>query len=170
MKRAPAESLPSAGADEIEGLAGNDALDGGAGPDDIRGGEGDDNIADHARAAPSTDLFLPNAGNVIHGNGGNDVIVIYGRDAGGTNPFGNTAFGDDGDDSLEFAFQADLEADLSDAKPPTGNIFASGGAGDDTLASPRRALRPTALSVTLEGGRPRSHGLDLRSGRQQGRR
>ena len=151
--RVPAGSFPSTDADAIDGRRGNDILDGGGGADTIRGGGGDDEIGDNVgRGQAGVDLDTPNAGNVIHGDAGNDEIRIEGRDAGGENPFGNTAYGDGGRDLIEFIFYGDLDQGVNSGRSPTGAIVGSGGAGSDTLRVDSVAIQPTDLTVTLKGG------------------
>lgn len=151
--RVPAGSFPSTDADALDGRRGNDILDGGGGADAIRGGGGDDAIGDNvARGQAGVDLDTPNAGNVIHGDAGNDEIRIEGRDAGGENPFGNTAYGDGGRDLIEFIFYGDLDKGVNSGRSPTGAILGSGGAGADTLRVEAAAIQPTDLTVTLKGG------------------
>ncbi|MDZ3838128.1 MAG: calcium-binding protein [Rhodospirillales bacterium] len=151
--RVPAGSFPSTDADALDGRRGNDILDGGGGADAIRGGGGDDEIGDNVgRGQAGVDLDTPNAGNVIHGDAGNDEIRIEGRDAGGENPFGNTAYGEGGRDLIEFIFYGDLDQGVNSGRSPTGAIVGSGGAGADTLRVDSVAIQPTDLTVTLKGG------------------
>ena len=97
----PVGSKPSAAADTIDGNGGNDKLDGGFGGDIINGGLGDDTIDDAPLHWTGDGVVAGvNAGNVIHGEAGNDSITITIVDSGGANPVGNAAYGDDGNDSL----------------------------------------------------------------------
>lgn len=153
----PAGSFPSTDADALDGRRGNDILDGGGGADAIRGGGGDDTIGDNvARGQAGVDLDTPNAGNVIHGDAGNDEIRIEGRDAGGENPFGNTAYGEGGRDLIEFIFYGDLDQGVNSGRSPTGAIEGSGGAGADTLRVESVAIQSTDLTVTLKGAPART--------------
>lgn len=137
--RVPAGSVPSANADRIDGWAGNDTLNGGGGADVINGGPGNDVIFD----APAYEnptysegrALSANAGNVVHGNGGNDTITLDIGDTGGANPAGNAAYGDDGNDTL----LSQLSARAYASPPwlgasPSGSVSLDGGAGDDVLA------------------------------------
>lgn len=108
-------------------MGGVDNLDGGAGGDTISAGAGDD-IVDDGSAAGS-----PNSGNLIHGDTGNDSIIIgMPTFVVGGNPSNNVAFGDDGDDSVAIYYAADIGLPTQ-GETPSGHSFLHGGAGNDTL-------------------------------------
>lgn len=140
VSRLPPGSVPSAAADSIDGRGGADKIDGGGGGDTINGGAGNDTVYD----APAYEdpkysdgpALSANAGNVVHGNGGNDRLTIDVGDTGnaapGGNPVGNALYGDGGDDTLLFQLSPRVypEAPWSGALP-TGSVSLYGGAGDD---------------------------------------
>lgn len=71
-------NLVQPGNDKLYGGAGNDYLNGEAGDDFLRGGSGDDGVVDHS-----------GAGNVLHGDAGNDWVEGVGH-----------LYGDRGNDAL----------------------------------------------------------------------
>ncbi|MBL8660604.1 MAG: hypothetical protein JNM75_12705 [Rhodospirillales bacterium] len=117
----PPGSKPSVGADQIYGLGGADHLDGGAGGDTISGGAGNDSISG------------VNAGNVLHGNAGNDTVVvaISGESGGGGTDATNSLYGDDGDDRVTVTY-----GHLGyDGYLPHGTLSLYGGDGADVLGA-----------------------------------
>jgi Ca2+-binding RTX toxin-like protein len=94
------------GADEIDGQGGDDIIEGGAGADLLRGGDGNDIL----RGGFGADQ--------MYGGTGNDSLVSGGG--------ADRLYGEDGNDILT----------LSDSYGPTAatSLFASGGAGDDSIS------------------------------------
>ncbi|MCU0894246.1 MAG: hypothetical protein MUD06_07960 [Rhodospirillales bacterium] len=139
VSRVPPGSVPSAAADSIDGRGGADSINGGGGADVINGGGGNDTIYDapaYEDPAYSGGLALSaNAGNVVHGNAGNDRITIEIGDTGGTNPAGNVAYGDGGDDTLVVQLSPRVypEAPWLGALP-SGTVSLYGGVGNDAIA------------------------------------
>jgi Ca2+-binding RTX toxin-like protein len=138
VSRVPPGSVPSAAVDSIDGRGGADTINGGGGADVINGGGGNDTIYDRPAYRSDFDALAlsANAGNVVHGNAGNDRITIDIGDTGNTapdgNPAGNAAYGDGGNDTLllQLSARAYAEAPWLGA-PPTGTVSLYGGAGDD---------------------------------------
>lgn len=123
---------PSSAADMINGLGGNDVLNGGGGGDTINGGDGDDDIFDGSQGGDDGYATSTNAGNVIHGNAGNDRIGISVKETSGENPVTNTAYGDEGDDEVSLFYDSnDLVSET--LTYPSGTITLYGGSGNDGL-------------------------------------
>jgi Ca2+-binding RTX toxin-like protein len=142
VSRVPPGSVPSAAVDSIDGRGGADTINGGGGADIINGGGGNDTIYDapaYENPEYSDGLALSaNAGNVVHGNAGNDRITINigdtGNAASGGNPAGNAVYGDGGNDTLLFQLSARAYAEAPWLGAlPTGSVSLYGGAGDDAM-------------------------------------
>ncbi|HSO43569.1 MAG TPA: hypothetical protein VLR47_12165, partial [Rhodospirillales bacterium] len=128
VSREPAESLPSAAADSIDGGGRGDVLSGGGGNDLIY-----DQPA-YRSPSPGSSLSVAvtaNDGNVVHGDAGNDDITVEVGDTDGANPVGNIAYGDGGDDSVLFRLSARNYPDSLWESAPTGTVTLYGGAGND---------------------------------------
>lgn len=139
VSRVPPGSVPSAAVDSIDGRGGADTINGGGGADVINGGGGNDTIYDApAYEDPdySSGLALSaNAGNVVHGNAGNDSVTINIGDTGGANPASNAVYGDGGNDTLLFHLSARAYAEAPWLGAlPTGSVSLYGGAGNDAIA------------------------------------
>jgi Ca2+-binding RTX toxin-like protein len=143
VSRVPPGSVPSAAADSIDGRGGADTINGGGGADIINGGAGNDTIHDapaYENPEYSDGVALSaNAGNVVHGNAGNDRITINigdtGNAAAGGNPAGNALYGDGGNDTLLFQLSARAYAEAPWLGAlPTGSVSLYGGAGNDAIA------------------------------------
>ncbi len=128
------------GRDQIDSRSGNDAIFAGSGNDNVRSGDGNDSIDGES----GNDFLLGQSGDdVIHtgagtdmaaGGGGNDVVT------GDFDPqfrnFGDSLFGNDGNDTLEGTeFDDELSGgDGNDAiDGHFGNDLMRGDAGDDSL-------------------------------------
>lgn len=149
----PVGSKPSAAADTIDGKGGNDKLDGGFGGDIINGGLGDDTIDDSPRHWTDDGVVAGvNAGNVIHGEAGNDAITITIVDSGGANPVGNAAYGDDGNDSLELIIHNDDPSIDWKGNLPTGVVSLDGGNGEDVLGVREWYVKAPGMETALYGG------------------
>jgi Ca2+-binding RTX toxin-like protein len=137
VSRVPPGSVPSAAADSIDGRGGADNINGGGGADVINGGGGNDTIYDAPAYRDDMERIAlsANAGNVVHGNAGNDRITIDIGDTDGVNPADNSAYGDGGNDTLLFQLSARVYPDAPwSGALPTGTVSLYGGTGDDAIA------------------------------------
>ncbi|MDZ3836560.1 MAG: calcium-binding protein [Rhodospirillales bacterium] len=139
VSRVPPGSVPSAAADSIDGRGGADTINGGGGADVINAGAGNDTIYDapaYENPEYSDGLALSaNAGNLVHGNAGNDRVTINIGDTGGANPASNAVYGDGGNDTLLFHLSARAYAEAPWLGAlPTGSVSLYGGAGNDATA------------------------------------
>lgn len=136
----PAGSMPSAGADTINGLGGDDQLNGGGGNDTVHGGDGNDAVLADIRDNGGVIDVTSSA----YGDGGNDTVhVTYSGDGpwGGGAPRGSLLLdGGAGNDDLGIFCGIDVFG--VDTSGTTSKIY--GGAGDDNLAA-------TALDPNSDG-------------------
>jgi Ca2+-binding RTX toxin-like protein len=156
---APPGSMPSAGADTINGLGGDDRLNGGGGNDTVHGGDGNDaiwaDVRDTGGANDATisaygdggndDVYVTYFGNdtgewegdaatgslLLRGGGGNDEIGIFCGPSVWVDASGTTSkiYGDGGDDRL-WATALDPNSDGS-FYPGNNAETLYGGAGND---------------------------------------